>query len=211
MEWLNRRSKPVIDLLIPRTCVGCGKDGKYICDKCNLFLSEATTIFNRGNLIEVVSIWDYEGLIKKLIYKIKYDGIFDAIDELTEKAFERRDLDVPKDIIITFVPMYFKKERQRGFNQAELIAKKLGQISSIQAILLLEKTKETPSQTGLEKEERIKNVRCAFKIIAEVNCPKNILIVDDIYTSGATLEECARVLKKAGAETIRGFTLAKTA
>jgi len=132
------------------------------------------------------------------------------VDELVEKAFERREPYVPEDMVITFVPMFKKREKQRGFNQAELIAKELGQITNREVVPLLEKIKDTPSQTELNKEERVKNVRDSFQIKKEVNCPKNVLIVDDIWTSGATMEECARILKKSGVEIIRGFTLART-
>ena len=210
IEGLNKIKEFILDLSAPRRCAGCGKGEKYICDECSLFLSEATSIFAKGSLREIISVWDYEGLIKKLIYKIKYDGVFDAVDDLVEKAFERREPYVQEDTVITFVPMFEKKEKRRGFNQAELIAQKLGQITGREVVSLLEKIKDTPSQTELDKEERVKNVRDSFQVKKEINCPNNVLIVDDIWTSGATMEECARVLRKSGVGIIRGFTLART-
>ena len=147
--------KSIIDILFPRICIGCGEEGSYICKKCDLFLSEATSIFARGNLREVSSAWEYEGLVKKIIFKIKYEGMFDAIDELVEKTFERRELFIPESTVITFVPMFKKKEKRRGFNQAELIARKVGKMTDRKPLLLLEKIKDTPSQTELDREERI--------------------------------------------------------
>lgn len=206
----NQLKENIIDILFPRICVGCGKEGKYICDQCSLFLSEATSIFDRGNLREVVSVWEYEGLIKKIIFKIKYDGMFDAINELVEKAFERREPYIPEDMVITFVSMFKKKEKRRGFNQAELIARKVGGITGREVLPLLEKIKDTLSQTELNKEERVKNVKNSFQMEKGVDCPQDILIIDDIWTSGATMEECARVLRKSGARNIQGFVLART-
>jgi competence protein ComFC len=206
----NQLKENIIDILFPKICAGCGKEGNYICEECSLFLSEATSIFARGNLREVVGVWEYEGLIREIIFKIKYEGIFDAVGELGEKAFERREPYIPEGMAITFVPMSKKKEKRRGFNQAELIARKLGEITGREVLSLLEKIKDTPSQTALDKEGRIKNVRNSFCLKKGINCPKSILIVDDVWTSGATMEECARVLRKSGAKDIRGFVLART-
>ncbi len=210
---LDKIKETILDVVAPRICVGCGKEGKYICDKCDLFLSEATNIYAQGNLSEVISIWEYEGLIKKLILKIKYNGFFDIIDELIEKAFERREPYIPENVYITFVPMFKRKERTRGFNQAELIAKKLGEITNKKVLPLLEKIKDTSSQTELDKEKRIKNVKDSFRLVESIGgneLPKNVLIVDDVWTSGATMEECARILKRAGVQNIQGFTIART-
>ncbi len=206
----NQLKENIIDILFPKICVGCGKEGNYICEKCSLFLSEATSIFARGNLREVISVWEYEGLIKKIILRIKYDGIFDTINELVKKVFERREPYIPEDMVITFVPMFKKKEKRKGFNQAELIARKVGEITGREVLPLLEKIKDTPSQTELDKKERVKNVKNSFQMKKGASCPRDILIVDDVWTSGATMEECARVLRKSGARNIRGFVLART-
>jgi len=92
-----------------------------------------------------------------------------------------------------------------------VIARKLGKELGIKVFTLLEKIKDTKSQTKLDRQERLDNIRGAFA--AKTKLPpeiKNILLVDDVWTSGATMRECARVLKKAGAKNILGFTLART-
>ena len=199
----------IVDSLLPKRCVACGKEGRYICEKCSLFLSEAPSIFLTGGLEELVSAWEYEGLIKKIIFKIKYDGMFDVIDELVEKAFEIREPYVPEDTTITFVPMFKKKEIKRRFNQAELIARKVGEITDREVLPLLEKIKDTPSQTELNKEKRLANVKDSFQRKQGVNCYNNVLLVDDVWTSGATMQECCKVLKKSGVKRVFGFTLAR--
>ncbi|MDP3093691.1 MAG: ComF family protein [bacterium] len=209
MMW-EKLKETVLDIILPRSCVGCGKEGKYICEKCSLFLSEAPSLFQQGSVEEVVSCWEYEGLIKEIIFKIKYDGMFDAIDELVEKAFETREPYVPEDTIITFVPLFKKKERRRGFNQAELIAKKIGEITRKKILPLLEKIKDTPSQTKLDKTKRLVNVKDSFRRKELSSFSDNVLLVDDIWTSGATMKECAKVLRKSGVKRVFGFTLART-
>jgi len=200
----------VVDTIFPRNCLGCGKEGKYICEKCDLFLSETPSLFSQGSLEELVSIWEYEGLIKEIILRIKYYGAFEAINELVEKAFKIRKPYIPENTVITFVPMFKKKEKRRGFNQAEIIAKKVGEMTGSNVLSLLEKIKDTPSQTKLDKEERLKNIRGLFKRKEGIICNSNVLLVDDVWTSGATMKECARVLKKSGVKRIFGFTLART-
>ena len=209
-DQLNKLKETIIDIIFPRNCLGCGKEGKYICEKCDLFLSETPSLFSQGSLEELVSIWEYEGLIKEIILKIKYYGAFEAINELVEKAFKIRKPYIPENTVITFVPMFKKKEKRRGFNQAEIIAKKVGEMTGSNVLSLLEKTKDTPSQTKLDKEERLKNIRGLFKRKEGIICNSNVLLVDDVWTSGATMKECARVLKKSGVKRIFGFTLART-
>jgi len=209
---LKNIKENIIDILFPKTCVACGKEGEYVCENCSLFLSEAPNIIKTSGLEELVSIWEYEGLIRNIIFKIKYEGMFDAVNELVEKAFERREPYVPEDVKITFVPMFKKKEKRRGFNQAELIAKKVGKITGKEVVPLLEKIKDTASQTKLDKEGRMINVKDSFSLLKSIYKPlaENILLIDDIWTSGATMRECCKILKEAGAKRVWGFTLART-
>src|SRR3989338_8436885 len=99
-QVLNKIKDNILDILFPRFCVGCGREGLYICKDCEIFLSEACPEPSR----RVVSVWEYEGLMEKLIYKIKFDGCYDIIDELIEKALARVKLNLPEDTVITYVP-----------------------------------------------------------------------------------------------------------
>ncbi|MDW8328956.1 MAG: ComF family protein [Candidatus Bipolaricaulota bacterium] len=109
---------------------------------------------------------------------------------------------------ITFVPMYPKKERQRGFNQAELLARELGRLWGIPVVRALEKIRETEPQAGLSLQARRENVRGAFGLAKFPPCA-SILIVDDVCTSTATLTECTRVLKEGGVHRVYGLTVAR--
>lgn len=215
LSILDKLKDGILDILFPKFCVGCGREGLYICKDCEIFLSEV-----ENTIPNLTSVWEYEGLMEKLIYKIKFDGCYHIIDELVEKAFEKIDLKLPADTIITYVPMWPKKERHRGFNQSAIIAQRLGLLLSpakqrpIRVLSLLEKTRDNRSQVGLGPKERAENVKDVFAS----GCVKpgftqpvleNVLVVDDIYTTGATMHECAKVLKKAGAKNVWGFTLAR--
>lgn len=198
----------LLDIIFPKFCLGCGRESAYICKDCEVFLSEVLPSK------EVVSVWEYEGIVEKAIWKIKFDGCYDIVGELIEKAFGKIELNLPADTYITYVPMYIKKEKQRGFNQAELIAKKAGEKTNRPVVKLLEKIKDNRSQVGLGPKERMENVRGVFRSTCEVGdatTPQvnNVFLVDDVYTTGATMQECIKILKKAGVKNVHGFTLAR--
>ena len=209
---LEKLKDGVLDILLPKFCVGCGREGLYICKDCEVFLSEV-----ENTVPGLTSVWEYEGLMEKLIYKIKFDGCYHIIDELVEKAlkvisnFQLSIFNLPPDTVITYVPMWPKKERRRGFNQSEVIAKKLGDVYHLVVRKILEKARDNRSQVGLGPRERFENVRNVFKMNFQfpISNFQNVLLVDDVYTTGATMRECAKVLKKAGVKNIWGFTLSR--
>jgi competence protein ComFC len=185
----------LLDILFPKYCLGCGKEGLYICKECELFMMDAPG----GG-------WEYNGIVKKAIHKIKFEGQYDIVRELVNK----KDFELAKDTTITFVPMHIKKKKIRGYNQSEIIAKELGKKTGVPVIKLLKKIKQTKDQAKLSKEERLENIKNCFKCVRAVSCGRPILLVDDVYTSGATIAECSRVLRKAGYKNIQCFTLAET-
>lgn len=226
LEVFTKIKDGLLDILLPRFCVGCGREGLYICKDCEVFLSEVDPILGSptsqisGNqevgLPNIISVWEYEGVIEKAILKIKYEGQYHIIDELVEKALERIDLKLPDDAVITFVPMYKKRQRERGFNQAELIAQKLGSVHSRRVHRLLEKIRDNKSQVGLGPREREENVKGVFGLavpgtakLGSTRYRQTVLLVDDVYTTGATINECIKVLRKNGVKNVWTFTLAR--
>lgn len=201
---MNKIKEAILDSLLPRHCIGCKKEGQYICDNCELFLSETPNSVNN-----LFTVWEYEGIIEKAIWKIKYDGLFHIIDELVEKALKKVELNLPSDICITYIPMFREKERHRGFNQAELIAKKISEITGKKVVKLLDKVRDDKPQIGLNLKERIENVKDSFSPSGSF-CPQSVLLVDDFYASGATMNECQRILRENGVKNIWGFALAKS-
>ena len=228
----------ILDILFPKLCLGCGREGKYVCSKCELFVSEASSIcpvcggpsFNgdthlycktKYSLDGLTSVWDYDGLAKQLIYKIKIGGITHIISEVIKDFFKiiAKDTDrfhsflsflISEKNCIAYVPSFKKKEKKRGFNQAEIIAKELSKITRLKTISLFKKIKDTKDQTELSKEERLQNVKDSFRFVDVGVGLGNVLLVDDVFTTGATMKECCKVLKKAGIKKVWGFTIART-
>lgn len=155
----------------------------------------------------------YEGILLDVIHQFKYGGNLTKGKAL---AFLLSDFDFPDmdwqtfDMILP-VPLHFRRLRTRGFNQSMILARALGKKHQVSVdFSLLKRHKLTLTQTGLDKKEREKNIRGAF----EVSDPgqiksKSIVLVDDVYTTGATINECAKTLKKAGAGRVAVITLAR--
>lgn len=201
---LNKMLKErILNLLWPKICFGCGRTGFYICPECDVFLSEAMN----NDCQKMITVWQYEGIMEKAIKKSK-EGCFDIISELTEKALLKIDFCLPEDSIITYVPMHPNKERRRGFNQAKIIAQKIGEKTGKPVSPLLRKIKDNKEQESLNKmQERLENVKGVFEAVKTKN--QSVLLVDDVYLTGATMQECVRVLNEAGANDIYGFALAR--
>lgn len=228
----------ILNVLFPKLCVNCGKEGDYICNKCDLFISESILIcpvcgnsspsgethsncVNKYGLDGLISIWDYDGLVKKLIYKVKYDNVTDIITMFIKKTFGliAKDHDRFSTFLsfvnssnthITYVPMYVRRAKRRGFNQSEIIARQIGSIFCHKRVKLLNRLINTKSQTGLDKKERLQNIKDSFVLNRDKHISRNVLLIDDIFTTGATMHECCKILKQAGAQRVWGFTLAKT-
>ena len=127
-------------------------------------------------------------------------------------SFAKKLIRDPKDILIIPVPLHKSRLRERGFNQSLLLAKKITSSLDTQLdYLSLIRKKNTRVQAGMGREERRKNVKDAFSVINQQSIKdKNILLVDDVFTTGHTLNECARTLKKSGANYVICLTLART-
>ncbi|MCH7605431.1 ComF family protein [Patescibacteria group bacterium] len=246
-EILERAKNAVLDMFFPVRCVGCGNEGFYICKRCEGFAGEASLICpacqqstftseshkacqSRYALDGLVNIWEYEGIVKQLLHQIKYESITHAAQELVSRmlvvmiADQQRfgsflDFLASGSSIITYVPMYKKKERWRGFNQAKLFAQEIAKATNNILEPLLLKTVHTEPQMKLAKKERLYNVKDAFQInpkIQNIEFKTNlqnlnrVILVDDIWTTGATMKECCMILKKAGVKEVWGLTLART-
>lgn len=191
------------------TCKTCGEkilEGNTFCDRCKLIKYN----FDKSNSFAV-----YDDTASRIVKRFKYNGkkyYSRHIAELmakNEKYFE--DID-----FITFVPISDKRKKERGFNQAEEIARELGKIYGIKVIDTLEKLGNGKHQAGLTQKERRENLSGSFALkedVKEIIKDKNILIIDDVFTTGSTLSECAKALKSARAKKpakIYCYTFAKT-
>ena len=194
---------------IENYCIVCEDDDCFgICDNCK----KSIKIINKVYQDEVISYGYYGGILKDLILKFKYKNNFTAGDILAGFLAEYilKNLKY-KEYIITYIPLSKKSKKIRGFNQCEYIAKKIARNLSIEVLEVLIKHKETKEQKRLKKEERFENIKDAFKIKKGIdlkNC--NIILIDDVTTTGATLQEAYKLLKKFEIKDIKLLTLAKS-
>ncbi len=158
----------------------------------------------------------YDGELRELIHLLKYEQVEPAANVLGGMLAEAiGKLDMPQPVLMIPVPLHSSKRRQRRFNQAELIAraarKRLTESGPKLATSCLVRTRATVSQIGLTRPQRAENIRGAFRVEHRERIDgQNILLVDDVLTTGTTAAECARVLRKAGAERVWVATVART-
>ena len=216
---MNRLWTGVLDLLFPPKCVFCGQlleDGaRDLCPACCRSLPWLT-----GAQAEQAPEWldlaasplRYEGRVRDSFHRYKFGGMQSyagAYAALMARCVEehfpgRYDL-------ITWAPLSRRRRRERGYDQAELLARALAKRLGVPAELLLAKVRHTPAQSGLEDDrKRMENARDAYR------CPhpeqvegRRVLLVDDVITTGATAGACARTLRQAGAKAVFCVTLAR--
>ena len=198
----------ILDIVYPieEKCIICRTDGFIgLCPYCKSSINRAAV--ENDNL----SYGFYGGVIKTLILKFKYENDFTAGYLLSKLLIEMIEEEKIYADVICYVPMTKKSEKKRGFNQCELIAKNIGYHINIPVSDCIKKIKNTKEQKTLTKEERIKNLRGVFKInrIKDIK-DKNVILIDDVMTTGATINECKDVLKKSGANKITVLTIAKS-
>ena len=158
------------------------------------------------------SFGPYEGELARLIQLLKYHGERALAQDLAALLMETLTGEGLEGEIagITFVPMSPKRARARGFNQAELLARHLGRRIGVPVFPALRKTRETPPQEALSRPERLLSLVGAFAPQGRPARCGSVLLVDDVYTTGATVVECSRALKAAGYERVFVVTLART-
>ncbi|MFQ5835387.1 MAG: double zinc ribbon domain-containing protein [bacterium] len=156
----------------------------------------------------------YEGVMKEAIHLLKYrrkKGIMKRLEKVLKAYFFHTDLPLSKLDLVIPIPLHRKKLKERGFNQAELLARVIATHFDLKLVKNgLQRVKATKSQISLSKKERIENIKGAFQFKNKDKFrAKKILLVDDVYTTGTTVREAAKVLKKAKAREVYILTLAR--
>lgn len=229
-------SLSLLDLIFPKKCVGCSTFGDYFCADCKRkieFIEKPVCPVcqrqavggkihfgckTRYTLDGLVVATRYRDPVKVAIKKVKYKWVYDIEKVLVDLvASQIWKFDIPKELILVSVPLHKKRKNWRGFNQAEILAKTLAKKFGVSYGDFLIRNRETKTQVGLSRDDRKKNVKGAFSLISNRHpeqdlgsllTGKNIMLVDDVYTSGATMAECAKVLKQAGAKSVWGMAVA---
>ena len=199
-----------LDLLFPKKCLGCGKIGSYVCTACQVGLWEPEPRPKPANLDGLTCLWAYDGLMQKIIKKAKYSGQYNLLQFTILKSQIPNKSQFPNIQAIIPVPLHRDRLMERGFNQAEVIANEISKIYKIPVVNLLTRTKDTGHQTLRNRHERLQALNGAFQISNfKFQIPVAVLLVDDVLTTGATLSECARVLKRDGVKKVYGLVLAR--
>ncbi len=217
----------MVNFIYPPICAACDKLGNSLCDECvsslrfvgdrlcdvcgQPIMAQGLCGDCRGQRPPFVthrSLYQFEDAVARLVHELKYHHGFWVISFLLNSVI----LEKPEADVIVPVPLYKKRLRSRGYNQSALIAEALGSRFGISIDkYALTRVKDTPSQTTLTREERRKNLCEAFFVRDKNKFKgKNVLLVDDVFTTGATLSSASEVLLKAGAASVNCFSLALT-
>lgn len=190
--------------------MGCGKFGKYFCPECFKKIRFYSNLISSDyhcpeNLDGIFVLAHYDGVIRKAIKEIKYRGRFAILQELVNMSPE--NFNFKFDYLVP-VPLAKKRQTERGFNQAEKLARYL---KLAPVLNCLKRTRDTKPQFDLTFSERQKNIKNAFAIIAHSSLliGHSLCLVDDVATTGSTLSECAKVLKSAGASKVYAICIAR--
>ena len=210
----------IINLIFPRRCLGCKTPETYLCLDC-------VDKINRADGSEtakgVLALFDYHDRVaKKAIWQLKYHGRKEIGEILGRVAYARLIEDLAErrlwsgrteKILVIPAPLSRQRERARGFNQSALIARAFGagdpeNFAVLEKVLI--KIKNTPAQVSLKnRKARLKNLRGAFKISDRKKIKnRDVIIIDDVATTGATITECQKMLKRAGARSALPLAIA---
>ena len=227
----------LLDIFFPKKCVGCNKSGLLFCLNCISEIKQTNLVCpfcekpsiggfthpickRRFGLDGLWSLGLYEDPLRKAIQKLKYKYIKDYSEELVNLLLDYWVQNPPLilDIIkkdrgqgwiITGVPLHWQRQNWRGFNQSELIGSLLASRIGLDYQNLLTRTKKTTPQVRLKGYERKQNIKNAFKVTTSPELiTHNIILIDDVWTTGSTLKECTYILKRNGAKSVYALTIA---
>lgn len=222
------------DLVFPRKCLECKKSGLYICSSClnkvrippqicvgckRLSFDGRTHVNCRRplGLEKTTSLWIYEKVIRQALLKLKYRFALDIASELVDHMghqINKNKPPFPKNCLLVSIPLHRQRRKWRGFNQAEEIGRLFASRLEWEFYPdVLIRKKSTRPQTELRGEDRRKNIIGAFALNRNyqplITSHRPLIIFDDVYTTGATIKEAAKVLKRNRAKKVWGLTIAR--
>ncbi len=208
----------ILDLIYPPKCVFCGTvlDKSDLCIEC-----EKTLPYTKGDSIcqkfpfvnKCISPLYYKDNVREAVLRYKFGGSscynrrFGAI--MSDCA--ENNLDCGSIDMISYIPLSRKRQKHRGYNQSELLARQISKNTGVPCVSTLKKIKNNKAQSTIkDRKQRAANVVGAYRVSDDRKLKgKHILLVDDVVTTGATLSECARMLENSGAEAVYAITLAR--
>ncbi|MFH1652175.1 MAG: ComF family protein [Chloroflexota bacterium] len=219
-----------LDLLFPRWCLGCGREGSFLCPSCRSSLTALEPPFcprcgrprSSGGLCPacaglppaidgVRAPYVFDGVLRRAIHQFKYENLKALAEPLGELLAEYyRTCPLSADLLVP-VPLHPKRLKERGYNQAELLAEVLGKAAGlpVNTGCLFRERYSLPQARTASVTERKENVSRVFVCRGTAVRAHQVMLIDDVATSGATLNAAAAVLKEAGAASVRGLVIAR--
>lgn len=226
---ITKLKRVALNLFFPPWCIGCGREGDYICDVCRRQLSfispPVCDICGRPLTVDgtcpgcigkdavidgIRAPFLFGGVIRQAVHQLKYNNLKVVAPLLAGFLHEfLMENPMPGNVLVP-VPVHQKRERERGYNQSYLIARELSRLSGLplDASCLFRKINTPPQVRTTSALERQINIADAFACANNRLAGKDVLLIDDVSTSGATLNTCARTLKAAGAASVWGLVIA---
>jgi ComF family protein len=239
LREIRKVAEAALGLVYPPHCAACGADtqpGIYICSKCakgaipikaprcercsQPFDGDITGAFTCSNCAGrdfhfdcAVSGFVARGVVREYIHWFKYNRRVELRHPLADWAAagleDERICSRPFDAFVP-VPLHFRRQLGRGFNQAAELTSLLGPRAGVPVLHALKRIRYTTTQTAFGRSERMENLRGAFRVRhPETVLNRHLILVDDVFTTGSTVDECARVLRDAGAASVRALTVAR--
>jgi len=214
--------KRLLDELLPPACPGCGREGRIVCATCLPHLARrrdepagvplGLAVAQPAGLVQLEWCCAYSGPARACLHALKYDGELRLVEVLAEQMAARWSrAGIGGDILVP-VPVHAARLRQRGFDQAELLARAAGRMLDLPVANALERAAKTAAQHALDRRARAANVGGAFAVKSsalEQVAGRWVVLIDDVVTTGATFSGCAQALYAGGASAVSGFALAR--
>ena len=219
-----------LDFVFPKSCLGCGREGDFICCTClrslprvvppvcpkcgrtqvNGVICPACVRWNT-DLDGIRSPFRFEGVIRQAIHELKYRNLRSLAGRLAIFLAEYLTADPVEYDVIVPVPLHPRRLRERGYNQSALLARELARLTggNVMEDSVIRRQPTRPQARTLSVQERRLNVAGAFECHGRGLADLRVLLIDDVATSAATLDACATALKQGGAVSVRGMTLAR--
>ena len=219
-----------LNLLFPQRCIGCGKEGSFLCYSCRRSLARimpplcprcgrpqpsgilcSSCVSWRAEIDGIRSPFHFDGVMRQAIYQLKYRNLRALAAPLAQMLNDYLITNPMPGEVLVPVPLHRKRLRERGYNQSNLLARELGKLTNLPVVddCLIRQRPTLPQARTSTVDERQRNVADAFACYNQRLRDKQVLLIDDVATSGATLNACAAALKAAGVTSVWGLALAR--
>ncbi|MFC1913767.1 ComF family protein [Chloroflexota bacterium] len=230
LPQIAKLKRIALDLFFPRCCVGCGREGDFICGSCRQSLSRIEPPLcprcgrpqSDGILCPSCTGWQakidgirspyiFDGVMRQAVYQLKYRNLRALVKPLAELLHDYLTANLIPIQVLVPVPLHEKRLRERGYNQSELLARELGKLTGLPVVTdcLTRQRYALPQARTVNVEERRDNVASAFACGNDKLQNRQVLLIDDVATSGSTLDSCATALKATDASSVWGLSMAR--